>query len=105
MCGKLASSSNRIPIFSSPTNKHTEEDTNSNFSANLSQRMLISCLLSLASCLSSLATLDSMVANRKSSGSSDVIVVGGGLIGCAIAYRLARMNVRVAVFERGAPGC
>ncbi len=46
-----------------------------------------------------------MGANRKSSGNSDVIVVGGGLIGCAIAYRLARMNVRVAVFERGAPGC
>jgi glycine oxidase len=39
------------------------------------------------------------------SGSSDVIVVGGGLIGCAIAFRLARMKLSVTVFERGAPGC
>ncbi len=34
-----------------------------------------------------------------------MIVVGGGLIGCAIAFRLARMKISVTVFERGAPGC
>jgi glycine oxidase len=35
----------------------------------------------------------------------DVIIVGGGLIGCAIALRLARNKLRVAVFERSEPGC
>lgn len=38
-------------------------------------------------------------------GSSDVAVVGGGLIGCAIALRLVQQKVRVTVFERGEPGC
>ncbi|MGH9451183.1 MAG: glycine oxidase ThiO [Terriglobia bacterium] len=36
---------------------------------------------------------------------ADVIVIGGGLIGCSIALRLAQAGQRVAVFERGAPGC
>lgn len=35
---------------------------------------------------------------------SDVIVVGGGLIGCAIALRLAQRKVPVRVFDRGEPG-
>ncbi|MGH9404347.1 MAG: glycine oxidase ThiO [Terriglobia bacterium] len=35
----------------------------------------------------------------------DVIVVGAGLIGCAIALRLAQAKLRVTVFERGEPGC
>jgi glycine oxidase len=34
-----------------------------------------------------------------------VIVVGGGLIGCAIAFRLAQQKLRVRVFDRGQPGC
>lgn len=46
-----------------------------------------------------------MTAEANSSGASDVIVVGGGLIGCAIALRLARRGVRVSVFERSEPGC
>ena len=32
---------------------------------------------------------------------ADVIVVGGGLIGCAAAYSLAKRGARVRVFERG----
>ena len=35
----------------------------------------------------------------------DVIVVGGGIIGCSIALRLAQSGVKVAVFERGRIGC
>lgn len=34
----------------------------------------------------------------------DVAVLGGGLIGCAIAHRLARDGARVALFERGEIG-
>ena len=33
--------------------------------------------------------------------SPDVIVVGGGVIGCSIAYHLAREGVTVAVLDRG----
>ncbi len=40
-----------------------------------------------------------------SGGSFDVIVVGGGVIGCAIGYYLAREGVAVAVVERGEIGC
>ena len=39
-----------------------------------------------------------------SKSSPDVIVVGGGVIGCAIAYYLAREGVRVEVVERGEIG-
>lgn len=34
----------------------------------------------------------------------DVIVIGGGLIGCSIALRLAQAGLRVTVIERGEPG-
>jgi glycine oxidase len=34
----------------------------------------------------------------------DCIVLGGGLIGCAIAWRLRQRGVRVAIVERGTPG-
>ena len=34
----------------------------------------------------------------------DVIVVGGGLMGCSVAYRLAKDGVRVVVLERSIPG-
>ena len=33
-----------------------------------------------------------------------VLVVGGGIIGCAAAYELARAGCRVTVFERATPG-
>src|SRR5690349_9979383 len=35
----------------------------------------------------------------------DVIIVGGGVIGCAVALRLAREGLQVAVIERGRTGC
>jgi glycine oxidase len=34
----------------------------------------------------------------------DVIVIGGGVIGCSIAFRLARAGLKVAVVERGRVG-
>jgi glycine oxidase len=34
----------------------------------------------------------------------DVIVVGGGLMGCSVAYRLAKDGARVLVLERSIPG-
>jgi glycine oxidase len=42
-----------------------------------------------------------------SSGSphtADVLVIGGGLIGCSIALRLAQTRLRVCVLDRGEPG-
>ncbi|MFQ5865160.1 MAG: glycine oxidase ThiO, partial [bacterium] len=36
--------------------------------------------------------------------SSDIIVIGAGIIGCTIAYRLAKEGLRVMVIERGQPG-
>jgi glycine oxidase len=35
---------------------------------------------------------------------ADVIVVGGGLMGCSVAYRLAKDGARVLVLERSIPG-
>src|ERR1051325_5538897 len=35
----------------------------------------------------------------------DVIIVGGGVIGCAVALRLAGEGLQVAVVERGRVGC
>ena len=35
---------------------------------------------------------------------SDVIVVGGGLMGCSVAYRLAKDGAKVTVLERSIPG-
>ena len=37
-------------------------------------------------------------------GSPDVIVVGGGVIGCSIAFHLAKAGVKVALLERGQIG-
>src|SRR6266567_3701156 len=34
----------------------------------------------------------------------DVVVIGGGAIGCSVAYYLARAGARVEVVERGAIG-
>lgn len=34
----------------------------------------------------------------------DVIVIGGGLMGCSVAYRLAKDGARVSVLERSIPG-
>ncbi|MDB4983632.1 MAG: Glycine oxidase ThiO [Myxococcales bacterium] len=37
-------------------------------------------------------------------GSEDVVVIGGGIMGCAVALRLALRGVGVTVIERGIPG-
>src|SRR5579875_1609533 len=34
----------------------------------------------------------------------DILVIGGGLIGCSIALRLAQQKLRVSVFDQGKPG-
>lgn len=36
---------------------------------------------------------------------TDVLVVGGGVIGCAAALELAKAGLRVTLIERGTPGC
>lgn len=38
------------------------------------------------------------------SKTSDVLVLGGGIIGCAVAYALAKEGMRVRLLERGEPG-
>ena len=35
----------------------------------------------------------------------DVIIVGAGVIGCSIAWRLAQTGLKVTVVERGRVGC
>ncbi len=35
----------------------------------------------------------------------DIIVIGGGVIGCSIALRLAEAGLKVALIERGRVGC
>jgi len=35
----------------------------------------------------------------------DAVIIGGGVIGCAIAWRLAQAGMRIAVIERGDVGC
>ena len=41
---------------------------------------------------------------RNSTKTADIVIVGGGLIGSAIAIRLAQAGVKVAVIDRGEPG-
>ncbi len=36
---------------------------------------------------------------------ADVLVVGGGLIGCACSWELAKAGLTVTLVERGSPGC
>ncbi|MBX6365593.1 MAG: FAD-dependent oxidoreductase, partial [Gemmatimonadetes bacterium] len=38
------------------------------------------------------------------SGADDVVVIGGGVIGCAVAWAAARRGLAVTVVERGTPG-
>lgn len=45
-----------------------------------------------------------MTTNRGAGRTADVVIVGGGVIGCAIARRAARDGLRVVVLERGTPG-
>jgi glycine oxidase len=45
------------------------------------------------------------VTEKRSSDVFDAVVVGGGVIGLSCAWRLAQRGARVAVLERGKPGC
>jgi glycine oxidase len=45
------------------------------------------------------------VSEKRSFDVFDVVVVGGGVIGLSCAWRLAQRGARVAVVERGEPGC
>ncbi len=38
------------------------------------------------------------------SKTSDVVIIGGGIIGCSISWRLAKSGVKVTVLDRGEPG-
>jgi glycine oxidase len=44
------------------------------------------------------------MANSSKSHTADVLIVGGGLIGCSIALRLAQGGLRVTVLDRAEPG-
>ncbi|HEX9653699.1 MAG TPA: glycine oxidase ThiO [bacterium] len=35
---------------------------------------------------------------------NDILIIGGGIIGCSIAWRLAQQKARVTVIEKGEPG-
>ena len=41
---------------------------------------------------------------RAGADTTDVAIVGGGIMGCAVALRLAQRGLRVTVVERGIPG-
>jgi glycine oxidase len=43
-------------------------------------------------------------ATAGSADAADVAIVGGGIMGCAVALRLAQRGLRVTVIERGIPG-
>ncbi len=49
-------------------------------------------------------TLATMGANTMPSHAADVIIIGGGVIGCSIAFRLAQAHLSVLVIDRGEPG-
>jgi glycine oxidase len=38
------------------------------------------------------------------SSAADVLIIGGGIIGCSIAWRLAQAGMKVTVLDRGEPG-
>src|SRR4029077_15091184 len=48
------------------------------------------------------ATAESL--NEVAPSSADVVIVGGGVVGCSIAYHLVRRGVKVVVVEREALG-
>ncbi len=45
-----------------------------------------------------------MPSTSNSGGAPDVAIIGGGIIGCSIALRLAQNGLKVTVLEKGKPG-
>lgn len=48
--------------------------------------------------------LAGMAKGRSTAEACDVIIIGGGIIGCSIALRLAQSRLKVVVLDRGEPG-
>ena len=46
-------------------------------------------------------TLTRMASNPNSAHTADVVIIGGGVIGCSIAFRLAQARLKVIVLDRG----
>src|SRR5688500_1534088 len=44
------------------------------------------------------------MAERRRSNPNHVVIIGGGVMGCAAAHELANHGVRVTVLERSVPG-
>src|ERR1019366_6944762 len=51
-----------------------------------------------------MSKLASMPTDFNTAHTSDVVVIGGGIIGCSIALRLAQAHAQVCVLDRGQPG-
>jgi glycine oxidase len=51
-----------------------------------------------------MSKLADMPPDIRNAQSSDVVIIGGGIIGCSIALRLAQARMKVCVLDRGEPG-
>jgi len=49
--------------------------------------------------------IDAVQSDGNPPAAADVVVIGGGIIGCAAAYSLAKKGISVAVIEKGQVGC
>jgi glycine oxidase len=47
---------------------------------------------------------DRVYAGRIMERKPNIVVIGGGIIGCSVAWQLARKRARVTLLERGQPG-
>jgi glycine oxidase len=52
-----------------------------------------------------MSTKPVLAAARKVPNSADVVIVGGGVVGCAVAFRLAKAGVSPVLLERDQVGC
>ncbi|HVR62209.1 MAG TPA: glycine oxidase ThiO [Polyangia bacterium] len=49
-------------------------------------------------------TASAMTSPKTTAASADVIIIGGGVMGCAVALRLCQRGIAATVIERGIPG-